>query len=145
MTTRQEKIDAILEEYGETVANAKVKAEARIDKATDDKEMIKSMREQSPVRKLSPPPEPDLPYFSSKDRKFCEACGEKRYPNTILCVKDNKIEYYLCPNCFPFFATCSMTPQQYKNILKYHDTSEFYLHGDFYDEDGRAVQPMLGR
>jgi hypothetical protein len=43
-------------------------------------------------------------------------------------------------------TTYSLTKKQFKNLLKNgHTATEFLLHGDFYDEEGNAQQPLLGR
>jgi hypothetical protein len=42
-------------------------------------------------------------------------------------------------------TTYNLRPEQYKNLLKNgHESSEFLLHEDFYDENGIAQQPMMG-
>ena len=79
----------------------------------------------------------------------CEAC------NGPLSVKSTLTEeyygeiiskYMLCANCLLNLVTLSLSPKQFKNLIRNgHTTDEFYLHGDFYDEDGNAMQPKLER
>jgi hypothetical protein len=44
------------------------------------------------------------------------------------------------------FLPTSLYKKEFKNMLKNgHSADEFYLHGDFYDDNGTAQQPMFKR
>ena len=77
----------------------------------------------------------------------CEAC--KHFPHTVTFIdkglgRKEDVEYKLCNNCVFQFVTLALTKQQYKNLLNSgHKASEYYLHDDFYEEDGTALQPKF--
>lgn len=71
----------------------------------------------------------------------CEACEE----NDVGCefkLTTTKEIYKLCLNCmFALNNTC-LDQDQFENLIKNgHKDTEFYLHSDFYDEEGVALQP----
>lgn len=75
----------------------------------------------------------------------CEACNLA--PVTME-LKDRGFNnehiyiYRLCNNCLFSFVNLNLAPQQFKNLLDNgHSRDEFYLHSDFYDEEGYALQP----
>lgn len=73
----------------------------------------------------------------------CEACKE-RDSSSELKVKKTKgcDKYELCLNCLAALINLCLTKEQFKNLLKSgHKDTEFYLHEDFYDEEGNALQP----
>jgi len=72
----------------------------------------------------------------------CEACGE--FPQMInLDTRDGV--YNICHNCLLKLVTLSLSNQEFKNLLKNgHKSTEFYLHSDFYDGDGNALQSKFG-
>ena len=56
--------------------------------------------------------------------------------------KHAHVSYHICGNCLQELISYSLTPQHFKNLLKNgHSATEFYLHDDFYDDDGTALQP----
>ena len=70
----------------------------------------------------------------------CESC-EKIFDNLIELI-DGTSNYMICHNCLLKLVNLRLTPKNYKNLLKNsHDKNEFYLHGDFYDNNGEALQP----
>jgi len=74
----------------------------------------------------------------------CEACD--KHPQSVCLIHPaNSIDlviYKLCNNCLLALVNTSLSKKQFKNLIKHgHDPSEFYLHDDFYDEDGTALQP----
>ena len=74
--------------------------------------------------------------------QMCECgCGsEAQVKHTDL--YEEKIVYFLCRNCEISFVCCNLTPSQFKELMeKGHTDEEFMLHGDFYDEEGVALQP----
>jgi hypothetical protein len=89
-------------------------------------------------------------HFSQKSvrtQTTCESCNK----NEEQWVLDGALEYqngkdkpyHVCSNCLMELTTYSLKPEHFKNLIKNgHSTSEFLLHGDFYDdESGEALQP----
>jgi hypothetical protein len=73
-------------------------------------------------------------------KKECEACD--REVQGILVDQGEDKPYHLCNNCmFALINTCLSKEQFKKLIVCGHQDNEFYLHDDFYDEDGNALQP----
>lgn len=77
--------------------------------------------------------------------KKCEGCGsviqwflrDRYHPEVI---------YNVCSNCLLDLVMNSLSKKQFSNLLKSdHKTSEFLLHGDFYSEEGEALQPVRGK
>ena len=79
-----------------------------------------------------------------KEYGICEACGE-RHVQWILkdSYKDrNTKDYRVCSTCLILLANTNLSSEQFKNLLSSgHTDAEFLLHGDFYDDDGNALQP----
>lgn len=73
----------------------------------------------------------------------CEACGAAHQWTIIDAYKDRKTKSYkICSNCHLALVTCCLSKKQFFNLIKAgHNTNEFYLHEDFYDEKGNALQP----
>jgi hypothetical protein len=73
----------------------------------------------------------------------CEACGEK----DVLCVLEDLFSiknsrFIVCGNCLISLINLRLSVKQFKNLIKNgHNSNEFYLHEDFYDEEGVALQP----
>ena len=75
------------------------------------------------------------------NNKKCEACG-RMSPGAELKLGARKEIYILCLNCLIPFVNCNLSKEQFKSLLANgHTVSEFYLHDDFYDEEGNALQP----
>ena len=55
------------------------------------------------------------------------------------------IEVRLCANCLIGFTLLRLTPEQVAKWRAYAGGETYYTHGDFYNPDGVAVQPMLLR
>jgi hypothetical protein len=74
---------------------------------------------------------------------LCQAC--KDHENQVVlsdASKNPDKPYKLCQNCLGQLVNLSLTKKQYKNLLKSgHSPREFLIHDDFYDEDGKALQP----
>ena len=72
---------------------------------------------------------------------LCNSCEV----NTICCIvsiKGTQRPYTLCLCCLQELINKSLTKEHFKNLIKNgHTTKEFYLHDDFYDEDGNMLQP----
>ena len=80
---------------------------------------------------------------------MCEACGHHAASETLTDkhpeASNGHKPYKLCLNCLLSLVNVCLTPEEYKNLLKNgHKDTEFYLHDDFYDEAGHALQPKLG-
>jgi hypothetical protein len=76
--------------------------------------------------------------------KLCESCGKFEVQWKLKDqIGDNKT-YNVCTNCLQGLMLYDLSPVEYKNLLKNgHKATEFLLHDDFYDEDGRALQPVV--
>ena len=77
--------------------------------------------------------------------KPCECC--EKYP-VMWKLKDVYVgehgakTYKLCANCLDELIHLALSQKHYKNLLKNgHDADEYFIHSDFYDEDGNALQP----
>ncbi len=74
----------------------------------------------------------------------CEFCGTGAVVlelRTLMPVT-NRDRYAVCPNCLPPLVNLSLSPAQYRHAkARGGDMARFYLHADFYDDDGRALQP----
>jgi hypothetical protein len=88
--------------------------------------------------------------FSRKKLRtgLCEAC-EKFEEQWVIKPSpdyDNGKDkpYHVCSNCMIGLTTYSLKPEQFKNLIKSgHNPSEHLLHGDFYDDDGNALQSLF--
>lgn len=74
-----------------------------------------------------------------KDKCECDCGNGAQSEMTML---NSGGTYRLCLNCqFQLINLC-LSKKQYLALLKNgHKANEFYLHDDFYDEDGTALQP----
>ena len=71
--------------------------------------------------------------------KKCECCGNK----TDLVLNDGVLKYIICHNCISQLINTNLSPTQFRNLIRNgHSYTEFYLHEDFYDEEGNALQPQ---
>lgn len=71
----------------------------------------------------------------------CESCEVAPVGVEVIKLNERK-RYSICLNCHVFLVSLSLPKEFFKNLLKNgHTTDEFYLHDDFYDEEGRALQP----
>lgn len=86
--------------------------------------------------------------FTSGEK--CEACGKSKV--TVIVSDADQTpgdgtgypckDYHLCSDCHRRLVVCHLTKRQWKNLIANgHSEHEFYLHEDFYDENGRALQP----
>ena len=74
----------------------------------------------------------------------CEACKHEEHQWVLTDTLDASVSYYLCGNCLPALVNYHLSKKQFRHLLKAgHTTMEFLLHEDFYDEDGRALQPLF--
>jgi len=83
----------------------------------------------------------------------CEACNQNMVTIELIDKADLMIDrekgkhfnYNLCNNCLLQLVTYSLSKEQYRRLIQNgHTNKEFYLHDDFYDEEGNAIQPKLG-
>ena len=81
----------------------------------------------------------------------CEFCGERivmmvltDHPRLSASMAGSSHVYVACPNCLIGLVTHSLSPQQYLRAKQAGgNTDRFWLHGDFYDDSGTALQPIL--
>ncbi|KKL65299.1 hypothetical protein LCGC14_2156430 [marine sediment metagenome] len=53
------------------------------------------------------------------------------------------IDYLLCSNCLIRLVNNALPSKSWKKLIANgHSKHEFLLHGDFYDEEGEALQPI---
>lgn len=79
-----------------------------------------------------------------EDEKLCECCEKEEVQWELKDSGDKSCIYKVCSCCLSRLTTYSLSPIQFKNLLKNgHTVDEFLLHEDFYDEDGNKLQPML--
>ena len=74
--------------------------------------------------------------------RTCQSCDTNEEQWIIIdCYRKSK-PYHLCSNCLLELVNTCLTPEHFKNLVKNgHADNEFYLHSDFYDEKGIALQP----
>lgn len=80
-------------------------------------------------------------------KKFkCVLCGCGVKGITVHDFKMDKdrteVSWMLCPNHAIIWMLRRLTPEQVKEIRKLAEGDTFHTHGDFYDEEGRSVQPV---
>lgn len=88
----------------------------------------------------------DITFKDGKKEKKCEACEKAPQTNILKenpdLFTDTKKDYRICSNCLFDLINLSLTKEQYRNLLENgHNRSEFYLHDDFYDDEGNVLQP----
>jgi hypothetical protein len=85
------------------------------------------------------------PGFSRREHiANCQGCGNEVQHILKDAHPDPTPDYLLCSNCLAHLITLDLTKKQFKNLIKAgHTTREFYLHRDFYDLEGNALQPMI--
>lgn len=85
-----------------------------------------------------------------KKEGLCECCErfehqwklESTFPLSQLHQSTQNPLYFVCSNCLIRLVNNSLSKKQYNTLLRNgHDSKEFLLHSDFYDENGRALQP----
>lgn len=75
--------------------------------------------------------------------KLCECgCGNIGLVRLSITADQNAIRYDVCMNCLIALVNLSLSPKQFKSLLRRgHKDTEYLLHGDFYDNEGNALQP----
>jgi len=73
------------------------------------------------------------------NKMMCQSCREEII--NIIELNDDVL-YLICHNCILLLVTHSLEPSQWKNLIEFHGKEPFYLHSDFYDDDGNAIQPL---
>ncbi len=73
---------------------------------------------------------------------LCQSCEDFKEQHILVDCYGKAKPYHLCNNCLLELVNVSLTPEHFKNLIKNdHPSSEFYLHSDFYDKRGTALQP----
>lgn len=73
---------------------------------------------------------------------LCQACQKERA--TLLEVVDNpEYPYHLCEGCHERLLTFSLRPIEWYHLAVIYSPGHYHLHDDFYDDDGKAVQPEM--
>lgn len=79
---------------------------------------------------------------SPKPTSKCQACEKHEEQWVLEGTYTGDVPYHVCSNCLIPLVNLSLTKKQFKNLLKNgHKDDEYLLHGDFYDEQGNALQP----
>ena len=78
--------------------------------------------------------------MSSQGTYKCEVCGVEI---PILLLIDDEVTYVLCPNHLFKLVTHSLTKDEAMKLINNHGNKTFYLHDDFYAENGEPLQPMV--
>ena len=77
--------------------------------------------------------------------KLCQICGKFEVQWVLAGTYPGDIPYHVCSNCLGQLVNLELTKKQFKTLLKNgHTDEEYLLHGDFYDEQGNALQPCRG-
>ncbi len=69
----------------------------------------------------------------------CDICDYDK-PLTLI---DHDVVFVLCPNHLFKLVTHDLSPEEAKKLIKKHGNKTFYLHNDFYDDQGNALQRIL--
>ncbi len=71
---------------------------------------------------------------------ICQSCEVAQATVTDKC--DDPVEpYLLCGSCHARLKARSLRPLEWYNLAKRHGWYQYFLHDDFYDDDGTAWQP----
>ncbi len=74
--------------------------------------------------------------------KKCEICGSE-LQWTLVDEYHPEVKYKVCSNCLIHLVNNALPSKSWKKLIKNgHNENEFILHGDFYDEEGNALQPI---
>ncbi|PFB27737.1 hypothetical protein [Bacillus cereus] len=77
-----------------------------------------------------------------KNLELCEAC--KQNPVHKIEESDEANQpYKLCSPCHERLISLSLHPNEWYNLAVVHSPYKYYLHDDFYEENGVATQPEL--
>ncbi len=72
--------------------------------------------------------------------KVCQSCSESRA--SVIESSDVPTQpYHLCVPCHERLLSSSLRPIEWYNLAVIHSPMNFWLHDDFYEEDGEATQP----
>jgi hypothetical protein len=85
------------------------------------------------------------PGFSKGEPEpVCQCCGREVQWVLKDAYPDPAPDYVVCTNCLTRLTMLDLTKKQFKNLIKAgHSTTEYYLHNDFYDDMGNALQPRI--
>ena len=79
-----------------------------------------------------------------KKQGVCEACGERHVQWILKDAYGNAKDYRVCSICLLLLVNTNLSSENFENLLsKGHSDNEFLLHGDFYDDEGNALQPKV--
>ncbi len=76
----------------------------------------------------------------SRSSMLCEAC-RLAPQKTLTEGNDPRWPYRLCQACAHRLTTYSLRPLEWFHLAAIHGPDQFFLHDDFYTEDGEAQQP----
>ena len=74
-----------------------------------------------------------------KSKQTCELCNFP-YPSTLV---DDRETFLLCPIHLLSLVELRLTVKEARRLIKKHGDETFYLHDDYYDEKGHALQPVV--
>lgn len=66
----------------------------------------------------------------------CQCCGS----DSIVTVRQREHSYDLCPDHALAYISYNLKPKDFLKLYQ-EDSFDFFLHDDFYAEDGMAYQP----
>lgn len=72
-------------------------------------------------------------------KKVCESC--QAAAASIIEELEGEQPYYVCKPCYERLVSLSLRPSEWYNLSVIHSPYAYYLHDDFYEEDGEACQP----
>lgn len=65
----------------------------------------------------------------------CELCDS----DIVYVLDTGDTVFVLCPNHLESLVNYNLTVDEVKQLRQTHGDKTFYLHNDFYDEEGRSV------
>ena len=78
--------------------------------------------------------------YDTRSIDTCQAC--EKVARVFPIEDDDPVEpYLLCQDCSQRLFLRALRPLEWFNLASKHGWQKYYLHNDFYDEDGTATQP----
>jgi hypothetical protein len=74
--------------------------------------------------------------------RICEAC-ERANAEVVEPGDDPGEFYHVCAACQHRLRTRALRPLEWYNLAKRHGWDQYFLHDDFYDDNGAAAQPEV--
>ena len=82
--------------------------------------------------------------LSKHTEPLCQICEKFEVQWVLAGTYPGDVPYHICSNCLNRLVNLDLTKKQFKTVLKNgHTDDEYLLHGDYYNEQGKALQSMM--